>query len=133
MPPPKTKVRNLEQLSGIDFELFVRTLDIYHPKTPNSAKKNILFKAYDFDGDDIIGRWDLICVMKKLIGPEVTQLELQIIADSWLKRAEDLPPVECAPNPGLRRNASQNRGIRSDQFSALIDPVEFSMLMTVCL
>jgi calcium and integrin-binding protein 1 len=73
------------------FEDFLDMMSVFSERAPKSVKCEICFRIFDFDGDDMLGKNDLMQVIQRLIGPDnslpesdMEQLIQNILAESDL-------------------------------------------------
>lgn len=72
---------------GVSFDIFVKTLNFFHPKTSLSVKLEKLFDAYDMDGDGIISERDLQQVLKYYVGPHLSDAACRVLVRKTMDHA----------------------------------------------
>lgn len=74
-------------VGGVTFDLFVRTLNFFHPRTALATKLAQLFKAYDIDGDGVISERDLQQMLKYYTGPHLTEATCRVLVRKTMQHA----------------------------------------------
>jgi hypothetical protein len=72
---------------GVTFDCFVRTLDYFNPRTPDSVKLNALFRLYDCDGDGRVSERDLRAVMRHYVGTHISEAALRVMCRNTMTHA----------------------------------------------
>mmetsp|Transcript_38229 Transcript_38229/g.89479 ORF Transcript_38229/g.89479 Transcript_38229/m.89479 type:complete len:192 (-) Transcript_38229:152-727(-) len=61
--------------SRYSFRDFLQDLAVFSPQAPYEVKLHFAFKVFDVDGDGKLGRYDLRCLLRALVPPEVTAMD----------------------------------------------------------
>lgn len=72
---------------GVTFDVFVKTLDYFHERTPVSVKLAQLFRAYDVDGDGVISERDLHQMLKYYTGPHLSDATCRVLVRKTMANA----------------------------------------------
>ncbi|XP_071961763.1 calcineurin B homologous protein 1-like [Antedon mediterranea] len=82
---------------NIDFKKFMKTLAIFRPIRKSDGpgavnsvenKLKFAFKMYDLDGDDKISKDELLVVLEMMVGNNITDDQLGLIADRTIKESD---------------------------------------------
>ena len=72
---------------GVTFDVFVKTLNYFHSRTPLHVKLEKLFRAYDVDGDGVISERDLQQILKYYTGPHLSEATSRVLVRKCMAHA----------------------------------------------
>ncbi|KAJ1679730.1 Calcineurin subunit B [Spiromyces aspiralis] len=72
----------------VDFKEFIMGLSVFSSKCNREEKIKFAFKIYDMDRDGYISNGELFMVMKKMVGNNLTPVQLQQIVDKTIMEAD---------------------------------------------
>ncbi|CBH14949.1 calcineurin B subunit, putative [Trypanosoma brucei gambiense DAL972] len=82
--PLLSRVLTVVSSSGdgnISFVDFAKAFAVFLPQTDRQEKLRFTYMMYDIDGDDKISNSDLMEALKMMVGPNLTDVQLQQIVD----------------------------------------------------
>ena len=62
----------------VDFKEFVKALSAFALKQPSKEdeKLRFLFRVYDLDGDGLLSQEEMRAILRKIVGPSLTETEM---------------------------------------------------------
>ncbi|XP_033979661.1 calcineurin B homologous protein 2 [Trematomus bernacchii] len=110
-------------METVDFPSFVRVLANFRPTETNRArdysrirKLRFAFQLYDQDSDGKISREELLQVLRSMLGTQVTEEQLQSIAERAIQEAD----------------LDQDDAISFDEFKKSLEKVNIEQKMSIC-
>jgi len=76
-----------EETDEVNFKQFITTLSAFHPKASVQERLRVAFRIYDMDNDGVISQRDLSQTLVLMAGNNLTQSQLNIIAEETVKAA----------------------------------------------
>jgi len=70
------------------FASFVQTLSVFSPKASSDEKLKMAFRCYDVDCDGFVSETDLSHVLKLMVGSNVEDSQLSLIAKKTIAEAD---------------------------------------------
>jgi len=86
--PRITAVFGIKGDDHVNFKQFVTVLSAVSPSAPKGERIKCAFKVYDINDDGFITQEELFSVLKLMVGKNLTDDQLQVIARSTLQRAD---------------------------------------------
>jgi Ca2+-binding EF-hand superfamily protein len=103
---------------GVTFDIFVKTLNFFHARTPWTAKLEKLFKAYDVDGDGVISERDLQQMLKYYVGPHLSEATCRVLVRKTMQHA--LSRCDGDGKKKSSKDDSTPRGLSFEDFSRVV-------------
>eukprot|EP01113_Clastostelium_recurvatum_P022530 TRINITY_DN2691_c0_g1_i1.p1 TRINITY_DN2691_c0_g1~~TRINITY_DN2691_c0_g1_i1.p1 ORF type:complete len:198 (-),score=40.07 TRINITY_DN2691_c0_g1_i1:46-639(-) len=72
----------------VNFQQFVRSLNVFHPLTPKSEKLKFMFQVYDLNGDGMISRDELQKVLRMMVGNILTDEHVDAAVEGTMLEAD---------------------------------------------
>lgn len=118
---------------GVTFDVFVKTLNFFHERTPLHVKIEKLFQAYDIDGDGIISERDLQQMLKYYVGPHISEVACRVLVRKTMSHALS----KCTNNAGGAKGSNSATKTKrlapsgTSQSGSCDDPVEIGRGLTL--